>query len=209
MRHLKSGRKLGRTTAHRRALLRNMVTSLLEHERIKTTDAKAKELRRVAERMITLGKRGDLHARRQALAYIKSKDVVAKLFSELAERFQDRQGGYTRIVKIGFRAGDAARMSIIELVKDEAKPKAKKRARKKAAAKKAKKEEPKAAKKKEPEAAEEVKEEPEEVEAKAEGEEAAGEAEAETVVADDAEADSGAEEPGDEPEEEKAEEPKE
>lgn len=209
MRHLKSGRKLGRTTAHRRALLRNLVTSLLEHERIKTTDAKAKELRSVADRMITLGKRGDLHARRQALAYIKSKDVVAKLFSELAERFQDRQGGYTRIVKIGFRAGDAARMSIIELVKDEAKPKAKKRARKKAAAKKAKKEEPKAAKKKEPEAAEEVKEEPEEVEAKAEGEEAAKEAEAETPVADDAEADSGAEEPGDEPEEEKAEEPKE
>ena len=166
MRHLKSGRKLGRTTPHRKALLRNMVTSLLEHERIKTTDAKAKELRRVADRMITLGKRGDLHARRRALAYIRSKDVVAKLFNELAERFRDRQGGYTRVVKVGHRAGDAAPMSIIELVKEEVKEKPKKRARKKAA-KKAK--EPKAkkkAKEKEPEVEAEVEEPEVEAEAK-------------------------------------------
>lgn len=166
MRHLKSGRKLGRTTSHRKALLRNMVTSLLEHERIKTTDAKAKELRRVADRMITLGKRGDLHARRRALSYIRSKDVVAKLFNELAERFRDRQGGYTRVIKVGHRVGDAAPMSIIELVKEEVKKKPKKRARKKAA-KKAK--EPKAkkkAKEKEPEVEAEAEEPEIEAEAK-------------------------------------------
>ena len=118
MRHRKSGRKLNRSSSHRVALLRNMVTSLLEHERIQTTDAKAKELRGVAERMITLGKRGDLHARRQALGVIRSKEVTAKVFDELAERFRDRPGGYTRVVKIGNRAGDAAPVSIIELLED-------------------------------------------------------------------------------------------
>lgn len=118
MRHRKSGRKLGRTSSHRLALLRNMVTSLLEHERIQTTDAKAKELRGVAERMITLGKRGDLHARRQAMAVIRCKKVTAKLFDELAARFRDRPGGYTRVIKVGNRVGDAAPVSIIELVGD-------------------------------------------------------------------------------------------
>jgi large subunit ribosomal protein L17 len=116
MRHRKSGRKLGRSTSHRRALFRNMVTSLLEYERIETTDAKAKDLRRVAERMITLGKRGDLHARRSALRTIQSKGITAKVFGELAERFRDRPGGYTRVMKLRTRVGDAAPMSIIELV---------------------------------------------------------------------------------------------
>ena len=116
MRHKKSGRALSRNAAHRRALLRNLVTSLIMEGRIVTTDAKAKELRRYADRMITLGKRGDLHARRQALAVIRDKDVTAKLFSELADRYRERPGGYTRIIKAGRRAGDAAPVSIIELV---------------------------------------------------------------------------------------------
>lgn len=116
MRHRKAGRKLGRTTSHRKAMLRNMVTSLLEHERIVTTVPKAKEARRMTEKMITLGKRGDLHARRQALAYIRSKDIVAKLFDELSEQYADRQGGYTRIIRTGNRHGDAAPMAIVELV---------------------------------------------------------------------------------------------
>jgi large subunit ribosomal protein L17 len=118
MRHRKSGRKLNRTSSHRKALMRNMVTSLLDHERIETTDAKAKELRGLADRMITLGKRGDLHARRQALSVIRSKAVTAKLFEELAERFRDRPGGYTRVIKVGNRVGDAAPVSIIELVEE-------------------------------------------------------------------------------------------
>jgi len=116
MRHRKSGRKLGRNSAHRKAMLRNMVTSLLDHELIQTTDAKAKELRGVAERMITLGKRGDLHARRQALTVIQDKDVAAKVFGELADRYRERPGGYTRVIKAGRRAGDSAPLSIIELV---------------------------------------------------------------------------------------------
>lgn len=116
MNHRKSGRKLSRTSAHRKALFRNMVTSLFEHEQIRTTDAKAKELRGVADRMITLGKRGTLHARRQALQTIRSKEVTSKLFDELADRYRERAGGYTRVIKIGQRAGDAAPMSIIELV---------------------------------------------------------------------------------------------
>ena len=115
MRHLKAGRKLNRTGAHRKALFRNLVTSLLEHEQIRTTDAKAKELRRVAEKMITLAKRGSLHARRQALSYIRSRKVVSKLFGEVAPRFRERPGGYTRVVKLGPRRGDAAPMSVIEL----------------------------------------------------------------------------------------------
>jgi large subunit ribosomal protein L17 len=116
MRHRKGGRKLGRTSSHRQALMRNMVTSLLDHERIQTTDAKAKELRRIADRMITLGKRGDLHARRQALSVIRSKEVTAKLFDELADRYRERPGGYTRVMKLGQRHGDAASMSLIELL---------------------------------------------------------------------------------------------
>lgn len=116
MNHRKSGRKLSRSVSHRKALLRNMVTSLLEHEQIRTTDAKAKELRGVAERMITLGKKGTLHARRQALETIRTKEVTSKVFDELADRFRERPGGYTRVIKLGQRHGDAAPMSIIELV---------------------------------------------------------------------------------------------
>jgi len=116
MRHRKDGGKLGRTSAHRKAMLRNLVTSLLEEEQVRTTDAKAKELKRLADRMITLGKRGDLHARRQALAVIRSREVTAKVFDELAERYRERPGGYTRVLKIGSRVGDAAPMSLVELV---------------------------------------------------------------------------------------------
>ncbi|SJZ87439.1 LSU ribosomal protein L17P [Trichlorobacter thiogenes] len=118
MRHNHSGRRLGRTTSHRIAMFRNMVTSLLNHERIVTTDAKAKEIRCVAEKMITLGKRGDLHAQRQAAAYIREKSVVTKLFSTIAPRYKDRAGGYTRIIKLGQRLGDAASLSVIELVEE-------------------------------------------------------------------------------------------
>jgi large subunit ribosomal protein L17 len=116
MRHLKRGRKLGRTTAHRKALLRNLATALLEHERIITTEPKAKELRRVADKLVTLGKRGSLHARRQALQVVQSNTVVQKLFNEIAPRFAERQGGYTRILRLGYRSGDAAAMAVIELV---------------------------------------------------------------------------------------------
>jgi len=124
MRHRNAGRKLGRNASHRKALFRNMVTSLFEHERIQTTDAKAKEVRRVAEKLITLGKRGDLHARRQALSYVRSKAVVAKLFDDLAPRYAQRPGGYTRIVKLGFRRGDAAPVSVLELVQETYVPRA-------------------------------------------------------------------------------------
>ncbi len=122
MRHRKQHGKLGRTSAHRKALLRNMVTSLLEHERIETTHAKARELRRVAEKVITLGKRGDLHARRQALSVVRSREVTAKVFGELAERYRERPGGYTRVLKVRCRTGDAAPMSIVELVDGAAGP---------------------------------------------------------------------------------------
>ncbi|HAA04702.1 MAG TPA: 50S ribosomal protein L17 [Syntrophobacteraceae bacterium] len=132
MRHGISGRKLNKTTSHRLAMFRNMVTSLLDHERIFTTIPKAKELRRWTDWMITLAKRGDLHARRQAHAVVRSKDTVHKLFAEIAPRFQDRPGGYTRIVKAGFRRGDAAPMCLIELVSDKGQP-AKKRVPKKEA----------------------------------------------------------------------------
>src|SRR6266853_4125992 len=114
MRHLNQGRKLNRTSSHRKALFRNLVLSLIEHERIKTTDAKAKELRRFADRMVTLGKRGDLSARRMAFAFMQSRDAVKKLFDEIAPRFKERAGGYTRVVKYGHRRGDAAPLSIIE-----------------------------------------------------------------------------------------------
>ena len=116
MRHLNSGRKLSRNSSHRWAMMRNMVTSLLREEKIQTTDPKAKELRRWVDRVITLGKEGSLHARRQALAIIQDKTVVHKLFDTIATRFQNRPGGYTRIIKIGRRHGDAAPISLIELV---------------------------------------------------------------------------------------------
>ncbi|MDP3096459.1 MAG: 50S ribosomal protein L17 [Syntrophales bacterium] len=114
----KFGSKLGRTTSHRKAMLRTMVTSLLKYEKIQTTDTKAKELKKVADKMITLGKRGDLHARRQAASYVRERDVVGKLFGEMSERYKDRAGGYTRIVKSGYRAGDNAPMSVIEFVRN-------------------------------------------------------------------------------------------
>lgn len=108
--------KLGVPTEHRNALLRNMVTSLLREERVQTTAARAKSVSRIAEKMITLGKRGDLHAKRQALDYIYDEDVVKKLFDVLATKYAERQGGYTRVVKVGHRRGDAAEMVILELV---------------------------------------------------------------------------------------------
>ncbi len=116
MRHNKSGRKLGRNSSHRKAMLRNMATSLIDLEKITTTDARAKELRKVVEKLITLGKRGDLHARRQAIKVLRTKDSVAKLFDVLGPRFQERPGGYTRIIKMGLRAGDNAALSQIEFV---------------------------------------------------------------------------------------------
>jgi large subunit ribosomal protein L17 len=116
MRHRKSGVKLNRTSSHRKAMFRNMVTSLFKYERIRTTDTKAKEVRRWADNLITLAKRGDLQARRQAMAIIREKAVVHKLFEEAPKRFGDVAGGYTRVVKIGFRSGDAAPMSLVELV---------------------------------------------------------------------------------------------
>lgn len=119
MRHLNSGRKLGRTTEHRTALFRNMATSLFRYERIETTDAKAKELRSFAEKLITLAKRGDLHARRQAYQDIRDQEVLAKLFGDIGPRFKARNGGYTRIVKSRIRHGDNAPLSIIELVGNE------------------------------------------------------------------------------------------
>ncbi len=115
MRHRKAGRKLGRKSNHRISMLRNMVTSFFGDERIETTDAKAKELRKLVEKMITLGKQGNLHARRYALAVIKDRKIVKKLFDDIGPRFQDRQGGYTRIFKAGYRPGDGALMSVIEL----------------------------------------------------------------------------------------------
>ena len=116
MRHKKRGRGLGRNASHRKAMFRNMVTSLFKYEQIETTDAKAKELRPVAEKMISLAKRGDLHARRLALSYIRDKSVTHRLFGELKERYLNRQGGYLRIVKKGIRRGDGALISIIQLL---------------------------------------------------------------------------------------------
>ena len=116
MRHRKAGKRLGRTTSHRVAMVRNMVTSLLDHERIVTTTPKAKEIRRVADKMITLAKRGGLHARRQALSFIRDRKVVEKLFSKLRDEYMERNGGYTRIIRTGNRIGDAAQMAILELV---------------------------------------------------------------------------------------------
>jgi large subunit ribosomal protein L17 len=122
MRHRVAGKKLGRKTAHRIMMFRNMVTSLFDKERVRTTIDRAKAVRPIAEKMITLGKRADLHARRQALAYIKDPAVVSKLFDTLAPRFAQRQGGYTRIIRLGFRDGDGAQMAYLELIGSEFKP---------------------------------------------------------------------------------------
>jgi large subunit ribosomal protein L17 len=116
MRHHRTGKKLGRDASHRRALYANLAAALIEHGRIRTTEAKAKAVKPIAEQMITLGRRGDIHARRQAIAFLRSKDVVHKLFAEVAPRFADRPGGYSRIVKLGPRPGDAADMVYLELV---------------------------------------------------------------------------------------------
>lgn len=131
MRHGKFGKKLGRSSSHRQAMLRNMVTSLIRAEKITTTDAKAKVLKGLADRMVTLGKRGDLHARRQALSFIRDRAMVIKLFDELSPRFRERPGGYTRIVKMGYRHGDNAPVSVIEFI-----PVAVEKPKKKTAAKK-------------------------------------------------------------------------
>ena len=119
MRHRRKGRQLSRTAEHRRMLLRNLVTELFRHERIETTEAKAKEARRLAERLITFAKRGDLHARRRVDRFVMDKDVTRKLFSTIAPWYEDRQGGYTRILKPRSRPGDAAEMAFLELVKSE------------------------------------------------------------------------------------------
>jgi len=132
MRHGRYVKKMGRTSSHRIAMLRNMVTSFIRHEKVRTTDVKAKELRIVAEKMITLGKKGDLHARRQALAIVRDKAMVKKLFEQLSLRYKDRSGGYTRVVKTGYRNGDNAPLSVVEFLPGEEK---KGRAKKKAAEK--------------------------------------------------------------------------
>src|SRR5918911_1615781 len=116
VRHHRAGKKLGRDASHRRALYANLASALIEHGRIRTTEAKAKAVKPIAEQMITLARRGDIHARRQALAYLRSQDIVHKLFSDVGPRFADRPGGYSRIVKIGPRQGDAADMVYLELV---------------------------------------------------------------------------------------------
>ena len=127
MRHKRIGRKLGVTTKHRKAMFRNMVTDFFRFDRIKTTDTRAKELRRIAEKLITLAKDGSLHKRRQAAAYVRDNEVLKKLFDEIAPKFKDRPGGYTRITKLGFRRGDNSPISIIELVEEEFKPEKKKK----------------------------------------------------------------------------------
>ncbi len=137
MRHRKSGKTLGRNTSHRKAMMRNMVTSFFDLEKITTTDARAKELRKMAEKLITMARRGDLHSRRLVLQVVRDNKTVAKLFDVIAPRYTDRPGGYTRIIKLGHRAGDNAALSMIELVEEEvvAKPKKKKAPAKKAAKK--------------------------------------------------------------------------
>ncbi len=116
MRHARSGRKFNRTASHRKAMFASMAVALIKHEQIKTTLPKAKDLRRVVDRLITLGKRGDLHARRQALSTLRDTTIAAKLFDDLGPRYKERQGGYTRVIKAGFRYGDMAPMALIELV---------------------------------------------------------------------------------------------
>ena len=144
MRHLKARTKLNMTASHRKALFRNLANALFEHERIKTTNPKAMELRRVAERLITLAKRNDTHTMRLAFAFLRDKEMVKKLFADIGPRYTDISGGYTRVVKIGRRKGDAAPMAIIELTQRKEEEK-----EKKAEGKKAKEKKPKAAKKKE------------------------------------------------------------
>ena len=134
MRHQNTGRKLNRSSSHRKALLRNLATALIRHEKIKTTDAKAKELRGFADRLVTLGKEATLHAKRRAFDRIRDPDAVKKLFEEIAVRFKDRPGGYTRVTKLGVRHGDAAPVSIIEWTTEPEKAKKKPKGRKKAAA---------------------------------------------------------------------------
>jgi len=135
MRHMKSGKRLGRNTSHRKAMMRNMVTSFFEHGKITTTDARAKELRKMAEKLITMARRGDLHSRRLVMQVVRDKKVVDKLFDTIAPRYTERPGGYTRIIKLGHRSGDNASLSVIELIEEEftAKPKKKKTPVKKAA----------------------------------------------------------------------------
>jgi len=116
LRHQRSGKKLGRDSAHRKALYANLTASLIEHGRIRTTETKAKAVRPVAEKMITLGRDGSIHARRQALAFLRSQEIVHMLFSEVAPRFKDRPGGYTRVIKLGPRQGDSAPMAYLEFV---------------------------------------------------------------------------------------------
>ncbi|MFC1779683.1 50S ribosomal protein L17 [Thermodesulfobacteriota bacterium] len=137
MRHRKTGRTLGRNTSHRKAMMRNMVTSFFDCEKITTTDARAKELRKMAEKLITMARRGDLHSRRLIMQVVRDNKTTAKLVDTIAPRYADRPGGYTRIIKLGHRAGDNAALSMIELVKEEvvAKPKKKKAPAKKAAEK--------------------------------------------------------------------------
>ncbi len=174
MRHRKHRGSLGLPSGHRRALMANLAAALIKHGRIETTEAKARAVRPYVEKLITLGKRGDLHARRQALAKLRHRPVVDLLFTDVAEAVKDRNGGYTRMIKTGFRAGDAAPMAIVELVQEEVKPKKKAKPAKKAAAKPAKQEEAKAA-----EAVEEA------VEAKA-ADEATAEASDEAATAEEA-----------------------
>ena len=137
MRHRNAGRKLGRTSSHKKAMLRNMVTSFLKEEKIITTDAKAKELRSLAEKIITLGKEGTLHARRLAMQVVRDKSTAKKIFDDISARFKERNGGYTRIVKVGNRVGDNAPISMIELVSRPESEKSEKKAGKKAKSKKA------------------------------------------------------------------------
>lgn len=146
MRHQRSGKQLSRTASHRKALLRNLVTELFRHERIETTTVKAKEARSLAERLITFAKRGDVHARRQVDRYITSRDVTRKLFSTIAPWYEDRNGGYTRIIRTRSRLGDDAEMAYLELVKSKAQMAADQKERREAAEAKAKKKEEKAKK---------------------------------------------------------------
>jgi large subunit ribosomal protein L17 len=185
VRHARTGKKLGRDSAHRKALYANLTGALIEHGRIKTTVTKAKAVKPIAERMITLGRRGDLHARRQAVAFLRSKDVVHKLFEEVAPRFADRPGGYSRIVKLGPRAGDAAEMAYLELLDEPVVPRS--RATAAAVAAPVAVEEP-------PETEAEA-----ELEGEAEGVETEAEAEAEAAVEEPAEPEDTETEPADEP----------
>ena len=155
MRHLKAGTKLNMTASHRKAVFRNLANSLFEHERIKTTTPKAMELRRVVERLITLSKRNDTHAMRLAFAFLRSKETIKKLFTDIGARYKEINGGYTRVVKIGRRKGDAAPMAIIELTQRKEKEKEKKAEEKKAKAKKGQEKKAREAKPKEAKAKEE------------------------------------------------------